>query len=633
MAFESDYWHAMDNKPAKNLNLDPGTLGISAPPFKDQVESLRTRIFQGASRIELGFTGAGKGNLQQGSTTPEQYSSEERESMRQLAKINDVELSTHASFGIGGLSGFDSQQGTFSDEAAESALNEVKRAIDFAGDTARGGPVVLHAQEFPRAISRVQPEGVKGKFEGFEEEEEKGMVYFADERTGKVEGIKKDTLLPTPVEEVKGDLSKGYKRYEEDTEDHKKGEIIFETKDFHGYIEEQKEELEKKYPNWSGKKLQEEAEVKALVEFENREVERLAADRERFDRDVRRSEGSVKGLEELKKNYNKVLESSSDKEAVKSILRNNPIIKSMAETAGEREELLNNPEKFLDDAIEERNNVIRVYRDGVVSYSRQIETLKDRQRHLKPIEEVGLDRSANSIAKAGIFAFDKEKSYAKDKDGKSLFVAPENLFDTSYGSDPRELRRIIEESRKKMSEKLVGDKSRHLSKNQADKIAEEHIKATFDIGHANTWRKYFKAPPGKDPDKEFNKWVIKEVEDLQKKKIIGHVHLSDNFGYYDEHVSPGFGNAPVKEFVSKLKELGYKGTMLVEPGHQDIRAFTEGMRNLNSPIYRSKTWTDIETGFGGSTYSPTYMVGEYAPDVSLGDEHRDHKFWTGVPIE
>ena len=114
MAFESDYWHTLDNPVAKKLNLDPGTLGISTPPFKDQVESLRTRIFQGASRIELGFTGSGKGNLAQGSTTPEQYGKEERESIRHLAKLNEVQLSTHATFGIGGLSGFSSEEKGFS---------------------------------------------------------------------------------------------------------------------------------------------------------------------------------------------------------------------------------------------------------------------------------------------------------------------------------------------------------------------------------------------------------------------------------------------------------------------------------------------------------------------------------------
>ena len=73
--------------------------------------------------------------------------------------------------------------------------------------------------------------------------------------------------------------------------------------------------------------------------------------------------------------------------------------------------------------------------------------------------------------------------------------------------------------------------------------------------------------------------------------------------------------------------------MIVEPGHQDSRAWTEAMRNLHSPIYRSKSWTEIESGYFGKSYNPPYVVGGYAPDVSLGDEHRDWKFWSGVSIE
>ena len=624
MAFESDYWHTLDNPVAKKLNLDPGTLGISTPPFKDQVESLRTRIFQGASRIELGFTGSGKGNLAQGSTTQEQYGKEERESIRHLAKLNEVQLSTHATFGIGGLSGFSSEEKGFSKTAAEHSLNEVKRAIDFAADTAGGGPIVLHTQEFPRPISNVKPEGVKGRFEGFPGEETEGMIYFADKRTGEISAIKKDVIIPKPKLINKDNPDEGYVRDAE-------GKIEFEKKKFWEYIEEEKNILRKKNPGFDENYIQKESELNVLKEFEKRQIERLEGERERFDTGVRDFEKELRSLNNLKENYNKVLNESQDKEAVRAMLRQR--IRSDPNLARglnlhipeEEEKFIREPEKFLDEAIKDKKSTEKYYREAVISYGRELETAKERQSTLRPIEEVGLNRSAETIARAAIFAYDKEKLKKLER---PLFVAPENLFDTSYGSDPRELRKVIETSREKMAEKLVEDTARHLSKEQAKKIAEEHIKATFDIGHLNTWRKYFTGN-----DEEFKKWVLKEVEDLQKREIIGHVHLSDNFGYYDEHVSPGFGNAPVAEFVKKLKEFGYKGTMLVEPGHQDARAWTEAMRNLHSPIYRSKSWTDIESGYFGKNYVPGYAVGSYAPDISLGDEHRDFKFWSGVSIE
>ena len=41
-----DYWHAMDKKAAERYGLTPEVLGISTPPMKDQLEGLKSRIFQ-----------------------------------------------------------------------------------------------------------------------------------------------------------------------------------------------------------------------------------------------------------------------------------------------------------------------------------------------------------------------------------------------------------------------------------------------------------------------------------------------------------------------------------------------------------------------------------------------------------
>ena len=148
----NDYLHAMDRvRSDPNLNLPVDYIGISAPPFENQLTSLRTRIFQGLGHVELGFTGTGKGSMAGRQTTPEMYGSKEREAMRQLAKLNKVSLSTHATVGVGGLAG-QTERG-FAYEAQEKAVNEIKRSVDFAADTARGGPVVFHAGEFPRPIS------------------------------------------------------------------------------------------------------------------------------------------------------------------------------------------------------------------------------------------------------------------------------------------------------------------------------------------------------------------------------------------------------------------------------------------------------------------------------------------------
>src|SRR3989344_9061391 len=131
MKFGTDYWHSLDKDTARRYNLNANYIGISTPPFRDQLESLKTRIFQGASQVELGFTGKGKGSAGQGSITPEQISKEEREQIRLLAKINRVDLTIHSTIGVGSLSGIDARKGAFDKEDQESGLHELRRTIDF----------------------------------------------------------------------------------------------------------------------------------------------------------------------------------------------------------------------------------------------------------------------------------------------------------------------------------------------------------------------------------------------------------------------------------------------------------------------------------------------------------------------
>ena len=134
MQFHNDYWNSMDRKAADNMNVSPSYVGISAPPMEDQVQALKGKIWTGVSNVELGFMGQKKGSMGQKSTTPGMYGKEEREAIRHMAKINEINLTTHASPNVQGFAGL-TQEG-FKEEAAEDSVIEVKRAIDFAADTA-----------------------------------------------------------------------------------------------------------------------------------------------------------------------------------------------------------------------------------------------------------------------------------------------------------------------------------------------------------------------------------------------------------------------------------------------------------------------------------------------------------------
>jgi sugar phosphate isomerase/epimerase len=51
------------------------------------------------------------------------------------------------------------------------------------------------------------------------------------------------------------------------------------------------------------------------------------------------------------------------------------------------------------------------------------------------------------------------------------------------------------------------------------------------------------------------------------------LHIQDNHGTYaDEHLMPGDGDIDWKEFLDVLKEIGYKGEMVMEAHHQSLDA-------------------------------------------------------------
>ena len=192
MIFNQSYYNAMDRgyylpSPSEDPDapIDPGAptvspeigleikdIGISTPPMKDQLETLKSRIFQGAKKVELGFTGRGKGSMGASNTTPEMYGKDERMDIRELAKLNKIQLTTHATTEAGSLSGWGQQR--FEETQRENTLHEIERAIDFAADTTNGGAVVVHGIEHPRPIlDRFNEDGIK--FEGYSGEQEKSL--------------------------------------------------------------------------------------------------------------------------------------------------------------------------------------------------------------------------------------------------------------------------------------------------------------------------------------------------------------------------------------------------------------------------------------------------------------------------
>jgi hypothetical protein len=133
--------------------------------------------------------------------------------------------------------------------------------------------------------------------------------------------------------------------------------------------------------------------------------------------------------------------------------------------------------------------------------------------------------------------------------------------------------------------------------------------------------------------------MLEQVEDLAKNKLIGNLHLTDNFGYQDDHLAPGQGNVPVREIVEILKKHGYDKAITVEPGADastdvsDFHGLMKTWRHFGSPVYgvgmrigAPQTWTDVQYSYFGQNKPPYYIFGSYAPS-------NDWTLWSAVPME
>ena len=581
------------------------------------IPEITSKIRAGAGNLEIQFMGAGRGS-QQGET-PGMFGKYHRQALRELSKANEINLTTHASVGIPGLAGQD-QQGNFSDEQRKMALDEVNRAIEFAADTALGGSVVIHTGEFQRPISE-EPwaEGGK-KFSGFEEEPKKAVIRVVNKNTGQVlTQIRKNEKVSRPVwltnekgEYIDYDGNVVSRENRVPRYNSEKGTFDIVEKGWDSFVEEAKEMTEEKrrelgadFDEERDTVTPEEAFLKATTETQEKIAKGWAL---YYGRDLDKKFRRLDELNEKKKFLQEKLETTPESEKWK--------IKGQ-----------------LKDTTTELAELKRIIDSDKEMVTGQLQQAKDQERLGKNVisaKKFALERSAGGYALSGMHAWEETK---KKNLEKPIFITMENIFPESYGGHPQELKKLVLESRKKMINML---KNKGKSESEAKKLAETHIKATLDVGHLNLWRKYFKGN-----DKEFNKWLLDQTEDLAKSKIIGNVHLADNFGYQDEHLAPGQGNTPIKDMVKILKKHGYKGAYTVECGSSattDASYFHGLMKTweyLGSPVYSMGAardglppaqWQNIQHSYFGQTYPPSFVFGAYSPS-------NEWTLWSGVPME
>src|SRR3989344_4868993 len=689
---------------------DTGTNDVGIAPIRDigfsvpfgiaaaNVAGIAAKIRTGARLIELQWPGAGKG--QRNAQTPEMYGKTQRIVLEELSRINKVDFTTHASFNVMGLAGMD-QNGNFSKLNKKFAIDEIRRAIDFAGDVARGGNVTVHTGEFQRPISEEawakDPKTGKLLFRNYEEEENRAIFRVIDERTGQVIAqARKNQDVARPVWKT-AKAGETYIDFDRTKKVARKDEKIYINDD------NERKPMSDRVAEFDSK----EGRLKTVYwkwdDFKKEATERTNEARElwRIKNDPRSSEEERKrAREQLDNNYSIFKTAKSERDI--EVLPEEAYVQATLETNrsnalgrarfyGENIEKLNEqrkkllkaqqlygqietstspdekwqlkrqmgalvpglvpgesrlPSQIIQDQLDTINKNIEYTRQSSLSQQQQAKDTEEQIRNVQSHKRYGLAEAYDAYAEAGMAAMVKSDQIEKLGPGKlksPIFVAMENIFPENYGGHPDELIGLVTKSRDRMTQKLMQE--RHYTESQARKEAEDHLKGHLDTGHLSMWRKYWvwdqKLTPEQN-DKKFEDWALARVTDMAKKNLIGSVHLTDNLGYQDEHLSPGQGNTPTLKIVKILKDNGYKGPLVVEPGADattdlsDFHGVMKTWRLFGSPIYgvgsggtspgSNRAWSDVQYGHFGKTEPPYFVFGQYSPS-------EDWTLWTGVPME
>ncbi len=630
--------------PDEALNFTPKDIGLSTKPGATLPE-LQASIKQGAGRVEFSFmpVQGGKGNAQ--NPTPESIGSGQRRDMRELLKINDVKTSTHAGVHAASLAGFTGGERGFSSESRAQTLKDINKAIHFAGEATRGGAVVFHMHEWQRPLTDVN--GKSGaNFKYYDEEDAEAVMFAVDKRTGElVSTISKNREVFRPKyktatseglvgkKDSKGNVLKEgdwvdldgnliprdapterlFDRVPVFNEDSTKFEVEQLTWD---QLKKETEEWNKLHPD--DKKDPEE--MFAILNTENRILQSKGAslfharqyDEVKYSRDK---------LAEEYKLYKKLKNELPEEEHWKLDSR---FMKDY-QLRDYRDE--DSPEEYYERKLKMLENDLRHVHESSASADVQAKQAESLLENIESAKKYGIKKTAETIAKAGMKAMEV---YNKNKEQNELtdpiYVAPENWHQNFYGSHPSEMKEVVLESRKAMIDQL---KRRNYSEDEAKKLAEQHIKATLDVGHLNTLRYNFVAKDESKFDEEFNKWLVDETEKLVAEGIVGHIHLSDNFGFDDEHLTPGDGNLPVKEIMKRLEKHDKKDIIIERGSYNENTGYLDTFAHINAPMYglgaRQRFAQNRDAHFGQN--APGFFIaGAYAPS-------NDWKLWSDTPLE
>ncbi|MBD3259798.1 hypothetical protein GF371_04185 [Candidatus Woesearchaeota archaeon] len=646
-----DYYHTMDqdyNVKSTEFQKEIGTTVFEGAEGRFH-QSVQAKVRSGVGAVELQLGGQGE------NTGPESYGREAREEIKKLTEMNEVDIhSVHIHPGYIGFAGFDQQRGQFDETSRDNSFNEAVKGIDFAADVTKGGTIVIHTGEFNRPMVS----GFK-EFEAYEGEEYAADVFFADKESGNVQKLSRDVSIPVIEKELVVD-EKGNPVLDEQGNEQwkpvwKEDAPVMKRKSWFTYDDELKklgeEDFRKKYKipkDWGGQDLPGAA---LMFEYFNNQLEGARA---QYNRWAEEHGETVRQITALKKRIEKQKAKERELEGKPELQEQyvqHPVSHQMVLKS-----------KLYSENLKRAEGELRYRQELAEDAKRNMEQINKQKENLAPIKEVALKRTADSIGKMGVIAWERteEKNLARP-----LTLAPENLGPWQYGSHPEEMVEIVQASRDAMVDRLTKEKipdptggqvfnekkneweprmvpnpyfkkefSGKEGQRKAKELAQKHIKATLDFQHLQMWNKHFKRKTGEtesEREKRFSKWFTKEVEMLADKGIIGNVHVVDGYGRGHVHLPAGQGRAPVKRAIEILRDKGLNVPMTSEgwfegPARQITEPWELEGKQMYTPMGTYNFARDVMSRQYGM-YAPTYLFGEMAPHPE------DFTVWSEVPLE
>ncbi|MBW3017783.1 hypothetical protein KY325_01335, partial [Candidatus Woesearchaeota archaeon] len=441
-----DYYHTMDqdyNTKKTEFQREIGTTVFEGAEGRFH-QSVQAKIRAGVGAIELQVGGQGE------NTGAESYGKEAREEIKKLAEMNEVDIhSVHIHPGYIGFAGFDAQRGNFEETARDANINEAMKGIDFAADVTKGGTIVIHTGEFNRPMVS----GFK-EFEAYEGEEYAADVFFADKESGNVQKLARDVSIPVIERELLVDAQgnaildeRGEKQWKPVW---KEDAPVLKRKSWFTYEDELKKMGEggfrEKYSipkDWKGNDLPGAA---LMFEYFNNQLEGARA---QYDRWAEEHGETVRQISALQKRIEKQKAKEDELKA-----RNDPALQEQYVQHPVSHEMVLKSQLYGEN-LRRAEGELRYRQELAEEARRNMEQIKKQKDNLSPIKDVALKRTADSIAKLGVVAWEKT---VEKKLERPLTLAPENLGPWQYGSHPEEMVEIVDASRKAMVDRLTKEK-------------------------------------------------------------------------------------------------------------------------------------------------------------------------------